>query len=358
MLRSSLLLSVLLSSAAFGGINFVADFEAGSKWYTESWSADARTEMQAYLSDLGALFDSQATVRVRITDDEDNAYASAGSTWNQWYVDPSTGNYIIAPALWMIVVKGITNPAAASDAKIDWNLDVSIYGGNSAALIGNIRGLGRHEMHHAFGSSSYLFFDSANDTRGTQTYASVIDTLYRDVNGLPLLGAHNSTTRRYTVNNFTLAANWATANNASGLYFEARDRQGRVVAMPPISGGGEIDFSHVKGIAYANDHPTWSTYVDTDLNFLRAMGYPLAVDSALIHQPASLTDYTLGSAQASLTFATMVGRHYRLATSTNLKNWSVSPVGKPGTGAPLGFTHPLSRATEPKRFFQVVEVPE
>ncbi|HEY1120177.1 MAG TPA: hypothetical protein VGE67_01195, partial [Haloferula sp.] len=226
------------------------------------------------------------------------------------------------------------------------------------SLVNNIRGLGRHEMHHAFGCSSFLAFDAGNDTRGTQTYASVIDTLYRDLNGQPLLGTFNPTTRRYTVNNFALAANWATTNNASGLYFEARDRQGRVVAMPPISGGGDIDFSHIKGIAYASDHPTWNTYVDTDFNFLRAMGYPFAVDSALRQQPATVTDYTLGTSQASLTFPTVSGRHYRLATSTNLKNWTVLPVGKPGTGAPLGFTHPLNRATEPKRFFQVVEVPE
>lgn len=370
--RSSLILSLsaALLLPAHAGINFVADFEAGSKWHTETWSADARAAMVSFLNDVGALFDSEATVRVRITDDptDDAAnpylYASAGSSWANWQVDAASGGIVRAPALWLIVVKGITNPSAPSDVTINWNLNVNLlYGGNPANLIGNIRGLGRHEMHHAFGASSYLFFASNEDTRGQQTFASVADTLYRDSNGQPLLGAFDPQTYTYTLNNFAVTSDWATTLQ-SGLYFEARDRQGRAVPMAPIAykdsstSVSYIDFSHIKGIAYANDHPTWSTYVDTDFNFLRAMGYPLMADTNLVQQGAKVTSFNIGSTQATLNFETQAAKHYRIATSTDLKRWNVLPVGKPGTGAVLDFSYPVNKATEPKRFFQVVEVAE
>jgi hypothetical protein len=259
----------------------------------------------------------------------------------------------------MIVVQGVGKPTAATDVNINWNLDVdSLYRGSSASLINNIRGLGRHEMHHAFGSSSSLFMGATYDPRGNSITASVIDTLYRDRSGQPLLGAFNPTTNRYVVNNFDIASDWQTARNQSGLYFEARDRQGRVVGMPPISGNGSIDFSHITGIAYVNDHPTWRTYVDTDFNFLRAMGYPLMADSALRQQPAGVSDFKLVGNEARLTFETVAGRHYRLAISNDLQRWSVLPTGKPGTGTPLGFTHPVDPVSESHGFFQVVEVPE
>ena len=357
--RAALFLSVILPLPALAGVEFVAEFEAGSKWFTESWSADARAEMEAFLDDVGALFDTDTTARIRITDDATSAYASAGSAWSEWYADPVTGGFVRVPGLWMIVVRGVGNPSAETDVNINWNLDVdALYGGNPASLINNIRGLGRHEMHHAFGSSSYLFLDGGYDPRGGSSNAALIDTLYRDLNGQPLLGAFNPATYKYAINDFAVAADWETARNQSGIHLEARDRQGRVVEMPPISGNGYIDFSHVAGIAYVSDHPTWSTYVDTDLNFLRALGYPLVVDSALRQQPAGVTGFAVSGNQAAVTFDTVAGRHYRLAVSEDLDRWSVLPVGKPGTGSPLGFTHPVNPATEPRRFFQVVEVPE
>lgn len=363
MVRTALILSLaaVLPLPARADIDFTADFEAGSKWFTESWSAAARAEMEAFLDDLGAMFDVDATVRVRITDDATSAYASAGSSWYQWFAHDASGGMVRAPGLWMIVVQGVQNPSAESDVVINWNLDVdTLYGGSSASLIGNIRGLGRHEMHHAFGSSSFLYFEESpeGDPRGFPTYATVIDTLYRDKNGQPLLGAFDPETYTYTVNDFALSESWASDPAQSGLYFEARDRQGRVVPMPPMSGSGYIDFSHIRGISYVSDHPTWNTYVDTDLNFLRALGYPLMADSALRQQPAAVTAYTIGESEASFTVDTQAGRHYRLTTSTDLRRWKVLPAGKSGTGSALGFTHPVDKAADPKRFFQIVEIPE
>lgn len=359
MKHAALFISFCLSLPAQAGIDFVVEFEAGSKWFTESWSEDAREEMVAFLDDVGALFDTEATARVRITDDATSAYASAGSAWNEWYADPATGGLVRAPGLWMIVVQGVGKASADTDVNINWNLDVdSLYGGNPSSLIHNIRGLGRHEMHHAFGSSSSLFIGSNFDSRGRSTTASLIDTLYRDSEGQPLLGAFNSTTSRYVVNNFEVADDWATARNQSGLYFEARDRQGRVIEMPPISGNGFIDFSHITGIAYVSDHPTWRTYVDTDFNFLRALGYPLLLDSALLQQPAGVSEFKVVENEAVLTFETVVDCHYRLAFSSDLHRWSVLPVGKPGTGSQLGFTHPIDTASQPHGFFQVVEISE
>lgn len=359
----SLLAAAALTLPASAGVNFVAEFEPGSRWFTESWAPAARAEMQAFLTDVGNLFDSEATVRVRITDDETDepgggAYASAGPVWYQWQAHPETSGLVRAPAAWMIIVRGITDTAQTADIVINWNMDLSIYSGNSAGLINNIRGLGRHEMHHALGCVSFLYYQPGFDPRGETVNAMIGDTLYRDANGNPLLGAFNPSTFRYTVNNFALSPSWATSPTQSGIYFEARDLQGRPVPMPVISSANFIDFSHIRGIAYANDHPTWNTYVSTDLNYLRALGYPLAVDSALRSQPATVTAFDFAGATAALTSLSTSNRHYRLATSTDLRHWNVSPVGKPGTGSPLGFSVPINKSTEPKRFFQVVEVPE
>ncbi len=353
------LAAAVLPSSSSAGIDFVVTFEPDSKWFTETWSAEARTEMQAFLAELGARFDCEATVRVTITDDATNAYASAGSNWYDWVFHAPTGGYVQAPSLWMIVVQGIHRPTATSDVTINWNLDAAqLYEGSAAALIRNIRGLGRHEMHHAFGCVSSLYLNSTYDPRGLPTYAALMDPLYHDLNGTPLLGMFDAATYQFATNPFALAPDWATGANQSGLYVEARDLQGRMVPMPPISGEGTIDFSHVKGIAYVNDHPTWYTYESTDLNFLRALGYPLLVDSALRQRPAAVTHYRFSENQAELTCLSSPGFYYRLATSTDLRHWQVLPVGVAGTGAPLLFTYPLNTATEPLRFFQVVEVPE
>lgn len=353
------LAAAVLPSSSSAGIDFVVTFEPDSKWFTETWSAEARTEMQAFLAELGARFDCEATVRVTITDDATTAYASASSSWYDWFFHAPTGGYVQAPGLWMIVVQGVHRPTATSDVTINWNLDVAqLYGNSSAALIRNIRGLGRHEMHHAFGCVSSLYLSSTYDPRGLATYATLMDTLYHDLNGTPVLGMFDAANYQFATNPFALASDWATGTNQSGLYIEARDLQGRMVPMPPISGESTIDFSHVKGIAYVNDHPTWYTYESTDLNFLRALGYPLLVDSALRQRPAAVTNYSFSENQAELTCLSSPGFYYRLATSTDLRHWRVLPVGVAGTGAPLLFTYPINTAAEPLRFFQVVEVPE
>ena len=75
-------------------------------------------------------------------------------------------------------------------------------------------------------------------------------------------------------------------------------------------------------------------------------------------RPAAVTHYRFSENQAELTCLSSPGFYYRLATSTDLRHWQVLPVGVEGTGAPLLFTYPLNTATEPLRFFQVVEVPE
>ena len=60
------LAAAVLPSSSSAGIDFVVTFEPDSKWFTETWSAEARTEMQAFLAELGARFDCEATVRVTI----------------------------------------------------------------------------------------------------------------------------------------------------------------------------------------------------------------------------------------------------------------------------------------------------
>ncbi|WAC18825.1 hypothetical protein OVA24_16465 [Luteolibacter sp. SL250] len=358
------LLSAAIPSHAPAAVRFNAEFEPGSKWFTETWSAAARAEMQAFLTDLGAVFDSDAVVRVSINDNETVAYASAGSTWSQYHRHAETGGQVSAPGLWLIIVKGMQRPSAASDVTLSWNLDVNaLYSGSSGALINNIRGLGRHEMHHAFGASSSLFLDATSDPRGKWVTARLVDTLYRDQNGNAVLGAPDSLGISYRVNSFPLAANWQNVRNQTGLYFEARDRHGRVVKMPPVSGpggtnGSYIDFSHISGIAYANDHPSWTNIETTDLNFLRAMGYPLAVDAPLRERLATVTAFGFSAPTGTLTCNSRTGHHYRVATSRDLVRWAILPAGKPGTGAALSFPHPIDRTANPRQFYQVVEIPE
>jgi hypothetical protein len=359
-----LIISCAMISGASTAVQFNAEFEPGSRWFTETWSAAARAEMQAFLDDLGGLFDSDAVVRVAINDNETGAYASAGSTWSQYHRHAETGGQVSAPGLWHIIVKGVHRPSAASDVTLSWNLDVNAtHSGSSAALIGNIRGLGRHEMHHAFGAASSLFLDATSDPRGKWVTARLVDTLYRDQNGNPLLGAPDSLGISYRVNSFPLAAGWQTARNQTGLYFEARDRHGRVVKMPPISGpggtnGAYIDFSHISGISYANDHPSWTHYEATDLNFLRAMGYPLVVDAPLRERLATVTAFDFSGATGTLTCNSRTGHHYRLATSRDLSRWTILPAGKPGTGAALTLPHPIDRTANPRQFYQILEIPE
>ena len=343
---------------ASAGVTFNVEFEAGSKWFTEPWSEAARTEFGAFFTDLGQLFDSDATVFVRVTDDATGGvFASAGATWSTKTTVEGRDGLFSAPSLWSIIVKGVDENGGAVDANINWNMDVAaLYGNDSGRLIGNIRGLARHEMHHAFGSSSSLFQSSSYDPRGKPAFASLLDSLYRDLNDAPLIGAYNPANQQFTVNNYVLAADWATAQNASGLYVEARNIRGEIVKMPPISFNGQIDFSHVKGIAYVSDHPSWRNYEDTDRNFLRALGYPLTVDASLDNAVPAL-DFKLSGTAAELKCDTQSTHFYRVKTSRDLIRWSLRPQGRQGTNGPLTLTVPLNDATDRKMFFQIFEIP-
>ncbi|RYD29842.1 MAG: hypothetical protein EOP86_20975 [Verrucomicrobiaceae bacterium] len=336
-----------------GGVTFKAEFEAGSKWFTEPWSAEARAEMEAYLSDLGRMFntDAQVSVTVTVTDDEHSAYARCGPDWS--YPTSVTGRtgMFIAPSLWWIIVKGTDRNGAASDVSIHWNLDLNLYG-TSAALIGNIRGLARHEMHHAFGSLSGLYHDS----RGKAVKPWILDSLYKDAEDKPVIGDRLSDPLYSLVNFYTLYPNWGFNRNSSGIHFEGRDIRGRIVKMPPISFAGAIDFSHLTGISYTSDHPSWRNYEDTDRSFLRALGYPLTVDAEL-PQRAAVGSFRVSTAEARIGWDSQLLHYYRLATSQDLKNWTVLPQGISGTGYPLEFAYPLGSDTGPSRFFQIIEVP-
>lgn len=361
--RSSLFLSL---AAAFllpaqAAVQFVPDFEAGSKWYTEPWSADARAEMSAFFSEMGPLFDSDLTVRVRITDDAiDYNLPNGHSAWGQFYHVDSVDGLVWAPVLWLMLVKGMSDPAESADVLFHWNLNLDRWAGSSEFLISNIRPMARHEMLHALGARSFLTFSLSSDPRGGSTYATLLDTFYRDVDGAPLLGLFSPSSYSFTVRNFNVHSNWSAPEKESGLYIEGRDLQGRLVKMPPItwSDFGYIDFEHIRGIAYYADHPE-PGFVDRDFNFLRALGYPLAVDKALLQQAAQREAFGITQNGVFLTFASKKGHYYRFATSTNLENWTVMPIGREGDGEWMSFgTPPPDMAAEPRRFYQVVEVPE
>ena len=355
----AVVLGILLVFSAFGpaaraAVTFTVQFEPGSKWYTESWSDAARAEMQAFFADLGGIFVGTANVLVEVNDDETEAYASAGATWRtRVEVEGRTGSFW-APSVWSILVKGVDENGPEPDVKINWNLDVAgLYRGSPAPMIGNFRGLGRHEMHHPFGSASMLYQSPTYDPRGRTSFAALIDSFYRDANDAPVMGEYNAHTGQFTVNQYRLAEDWARASNQSGLYFEARNIRGEVVKMPPISSNGRMDFSHVTGIAYVGDHPSWTNYEDTDRNFLRALGYPLAADASL-RASAPIVDFRRAASTAEVTCTTRSTHSYRLSTSADLVHWFVRPKGLQGTGANVKLTVP---ALDPVQFYRVVEVP-
>ena len=235
-------------------------------------------------------------------------------------------------------------------------MDLGNYDGQPAELISNIRGLGRHEMQHPFGSSSGLFQSSSNDPRGMSLPAKLIDGFYRDANDVPLMGAFNASTGRFTVNNYALSTNWATARNQSGCYFEARNIRGEIVKMPPISGNGIIDFSHVTGIAYAGDHPSWRNIEDTDRNFWRAIGYPLAA-YAVRAARAPVVGFRLQAGNAEFTATTRSTHFYRVRRSRDMINWFVHPKGLRGADGTTLLTVAADRTKDPMQFFQIVEIP-
>lgn len=350
--------SALLScSAASAAVTFTVQFEAGSKWFTESWSAAARTEMMAFFADLGQHFNSTAQVTVEINDNETSAYASASALWSApTGVEGRTGQFY-APSVWWIIVKGVDQNGSDADVRINWNLDVDgLYSGSSAQMINNYRGLGRHEMQHPFGSISRLSHSASYDPRGMSLSANLIDSLYRDANDAPLMGAFNAASGRFTVNDYALSANWDTESNQSGCYFEARNIRGEIVKMPPISYGGRIDFSHVTGIAYVSDHPSWRNIENTDRNFWRALGYPLAADAALAAR-APVAKFRLNGGNAELTAATRSTHFYRVSKSRDMINWFVQPKGLRGADGTTLLTLAADPTKDPMQFFQIVEIP-
>ena len=349
-------LSLAVAPVAVADVTFTVEFEPGSKWFTESWSEAARNEMRAFLTDVGKLFRSNATATISVTDDATTAYASAGALWWAPTAVHWREGQFQAPALWNIIVKGIDTNGAAADVVINWNMDLSLYSGDSARLIENIRGLGRHEMHHAFGASAGLRHTPSQDPRGSAVAARLLDSLARDLNDTPLIGTYIAQTDRFTVNNYAIAPNWTSLPNETGLYFAGRNARGEVVKMPFYSSSTSVDFAHIVGISYVVDHPTWSTYVEPDLNVLRALGYPLAADTQLT-QRSAITRFRLNGGNAEITVSGAGDRWYRLATSRNLRDWTILPEGTPGSGGDLTFTRPINRTVDPALFFQVVAVP-
>lgn len=312
--------------------------------------------MTAVLTDLGQHFDSNAQVTVEINDDEVSAYASASYLWGSpTEVEGRTGQFD-APSVWWIIVKGIDQNGSGADVRINWNLDVELYGGSSAQMINNFRGLGRHEMQHAFGSVSSLFQSASYDPRGKSVWAKLIDSLYRDANDALILGAFDSSKGYFTVNTYALFTNWDSAVNQSGCYFEARNIRGEIVKMPPISRGGMIDFTHVTGIAYTTDHPSWHNIEDTDRNFWRALGYPLTADAALAAR-VPVEGFRFNGANAEFTATTRSTHFYRIRKSRDMIHWFVHPRGLRGADGTTRFTLAADTIKDPIQFFQIVEIP-
>ena len=330
-------------------VQFNVIFEPGSKWYTQTYSDDARAAMESYFVDLGKLFTSTATVKVTVTDNETSAYASTDSSWYDYVtLDGLVGEYY-APAAWIIINRGVDNNGSASDVTVNWNMDVdALYDGDPNWMIGNFRGLGRHEMHHAFGEISFFSHNESSDPRGGERTATVASTMIFDKNNHSILDTYNSVTKRFRISDYVLNAEWSGSN--SGLYFAGLDASGDRVPMPLKSYSTSIDYSHYNGIAYVNDHPTWSTYEEPDYNFLRAMGYSLTIDRT---EYIPITSIEVTPEIVTLRFDSLVGAIYSMETSMDLMDWDVSTEEITGTGSKI--LHEVTRNVplKPKMFYRI-----
>jgi len=346
------IIALTTSQPAVAEVTFDLTFEPGSKWFTESYSDEARSAMESFFSGLGEIFDATATVSVAINDNETSAYASTGSAWYDYVtLDGLDGEYY-APASWVIINKGIDKNGPDPDVTVNWNMDVDgLYSGNPNRLIDNFRGLGRHELHHAFGSVSFFSHSSTSDPRGTERTATVASTMIFDRNDDPILETYNNSRKRFLIADYSINDNWNGDN--SGLYFAGRDGEGNIVQMPLKSYSTSIDYSHISGIAYVSDHPTWSTYENTDFNFLRAMGYSLTIDRPT-YVPISEIEITSGN--VDLQFDSQVGVTYQVQSSINFLDWTPASEDIPGTG--LQILHQLTHLDppQPKLFFRIKQL--
>ncbi len=266
-------------------VTFNLNFEEGSLWfdataYTSQYGTtfgDAlRGELQNYFDTVIApIFAGTFTMTLDINDDEVDTFASATALGYSFH--EVNGQNIWAASPWSILTgRGDTNGSGTSDGVIDYNLDLDLYQGDQQALLDNIAGgLTRNQFFRVLGMESFIPNETQTfDPRGNREVASVMDTLYRDVNDAPLVGNYSGADFMFDVLNYVANPNWAGDN--SGIYFLGIDDSGAEMRLAVNSNTELIDFDTLaSSLAGTSRDGDFNEIVEQDRAFLRGLGYVL-----------------------------------------------------------------------------------
>ncbi len=266
-------------------VTFVLNFEPGSGWFDATpWNQDGyatygdalRGELQDYFDNVIApVFAGDFTVTIDINDDETDSFASARALGLG--LEDVGGQQLLVGSPWSILTgRGDRNGPSIADGVIDYNLDVSLYGGDLQALLDNIAGgLTRHEFFHVLGMESGIPNETQSfDPRGTRNIATVMDSRYFDLNDAPLIGNYDPADMTFEVQAYVTNADWAGDN--SGVYFAGIADDGSPMMLAVNSNAEQIDYRHLaSSFAGTGRLGPWEDVIEQDRAFLRGLGYNL-----------------------------------------------------------------------------------
>ncbi|MGY8748221.1 MAG: hypothetical protein ACKVHR_09230 [Pirellulales bacterium] len=261
------------------------NFEADSLWFDDTaynqngyatFGDALRGELQLYFDNtIMPLFDGSFTLTIDITDDENDSLATA-QAFGYGFHDLN-GENVWAATPWSIMTgRGDSNGVDESDGLINYNLDLSRFGGDQQALLDNVTGgLTRSQFFRVLGMESFIENETqAFDPRGIRDVASVMDLQYFDTNDAAVLGNYDANDSTFEVLNYTTNGSWA--GDGSGLYFMGVSDIGAPMSLPVNSNTELIDFDTIaSSLAGTSRDGSFNDIVEQDRAFLRGMGFNL-----------------------------------------------------------------------------------
>ncbi len=261
------------------------NFEADSLWFDDTaynqngyatFGDALRGELQLYFDNtIIPLFEGSFTVTLDITDNEVDSLATS-EAFGYGFHDLN-GENVWAASPWSIMTgRGDSNGVDESDGMINYNLDLSRFGGDQQALLDNITGgLTRSQYFRVLGMESFIPNETQSfDPRGNRDIASVMDLQYRDLNDAAVVGNYDANDSTYEVLSYVTNANWA--GDGSGLYFLGESDTGAPMPLPVNSNTELIDFDTIaSSLAGTSRDGSFNDIVEQDRAFLRGMGFSL-----------------------------------------------------------------------------------
>jgi Ca2+-binding RTX toxin-like protein len=265
---------------------FNLNFEAGSAWFDATPFDPAnpggitrgevlRNDLQQYFDTVIApIFSESFSIEIDINDDETDSLASARAE-GYGLVDVN-GQNLWAASPWSILTGRGDRNGDASDAVIDYNLDLTLYQDNFEALRQNIAGgLTRNQFFRVLGMESLVEDETTSfSDRGNRHFATVMDVGYRDLNDNPIVGNYTAADSTFEVLNYQTNAFWGGDN--SGIYFQGIDDSGNPMQLIANSNAELIDFDTLaSSLAGTSRDGDFHQIIEQDRAFLRGMGYSL-----------------------------------------------------------------------------------